>query len=88
MKRQKRQYAVRWIEELLRDGRHTFTFQEANRQLKGSRMATYRALYRLAKDAKLAMPKKGFYVIVEPPIPGFPYPAARLVHRFFHEGRR
>jgi predicted transcriptional regulator of viral defense system len=66
MKTQKRQYAAHWVEDLLSQGRHTFTFEEAHKHLKTSRFATYRALYRLAKDAKLAMLKKGFYVIVEP----------------------
>ena len=73
MNKQKRQYASRWIEELLSNGRHTFSRQEAQRYLKTSPMATYRALYRLVKEARLAMPKAGFYVIVDPP-----YRAARI----------
>lgn len=73
MKMQKRQYAARWIEELLSQGRHTFTRQEAQSHLKTSPMAAYRAFYRLVRESRLAMPKAGFYVIVDPP-----YRAARI----------
>lgn len=66
MNKPKRHYAARWIEELLSDGRYTFSRQEAQRYLKTSPMATYRALYRLVKDTRLAMPKMGFYIIVDP----------------------
>jgi|SRR5665213_1731601 len=74
MKRQKPQYVSRWIDELLSNGRHTFSRLEAQRYLKTSPMATYRALSRLVKESRLAMPKAGFYVIVDPP-----YRAARIL---------
>jgi predicted transcriptional regulator of viral defense system len=66
MKKQKPQYAVHWIEEMLGQGRHTFTSHEAQKSLKVSRLGAYRALHRLEKDARLARLKTGFYVIVEP----------------------
>jgi len=66
MNKQKPQYAVRWIEEMLGQGRHTFTSHEAQKLLKVSRLGAYRALHRLEKDARLARLKAGFYVIVEP----------------------
>jgi predicted transcriptional regulator of viral defense system len=66
MKKKKPQYAVRWIEELLGQGRHTFTSHEAQKSLKVSRLGAYRALHRLEKDARLARVKAGFFVIVEP----------------------
>src|ERR1035441_8373570 len=66
MKKQKSLSASRWIDELLSEGRYTFSRQEAQLRLKSSPAAAYMALYRLVKDSHLMMPKKGFYVIVDP----------------------
>ena len=54
-----------FIEELLGKGRYTFAREEALRRLGRSRMAAYWALYRLMKARRLAMPRSGFYVIVD-----------------------
>lgn len=58
--------ANRFVEELLRQGRYTFTREEVERRLGTSSDATYMALHRLVKTGRLAMPKSGFYVIVDP----------------------
>jgi predicted transcriptional regulator of viral defense system len=55
-----------YIEGLLGRGRHTFTRAEAERALGSSSTATYQALRRLQKDGWLAMPRRGFYLIVDP----------------------
>ena len=58
--------AGRFVENLLGQGRYTFTRQEAERRLRRSRAATYMALHRLVKAGWLVMPRSGFYVIVDP----------------------
>jgi predicted transcriptional regulator of viral defense system len=58
--------AGRFVDELLGHGRFTFTREEAERQLRRSRAATYMALHRLVKAGGLVMPRSGFYVIVDP----------------------
>jgi predicted transcriptional regulator of viral defense system len=58
--------AGRFVEELLGQGRYTFTRQEADRRLGRGASATYFALYRLARTGWLVMPRSGFYVIVDP----------------------
>jgi len=58
--------AGKFIEELLGLGRYTFTREEAARRLGASPAAVYMSLYRLAQAKSLAMPKAGFYVIVDP----------------------
>jgi len=58
--------ARQFIEELLRRGRYTFAAEEARQAIKGSKVSTYWALYRLAKAGWLVSPKAGFYIIVDP----------------------
>lgn len=58
--------ASQFIDDLLGDGRYTFTREEARKKLKVSSWATYLALRRLSKAGRLVMPRSGFYVIVEP----------------------
>lgn len=66
MKTRKKPSANRFVDELLSDGRYTFTRKEAIKKLKVSPWATYLALRRLEKAGRLVMPRSGFYVIVEP----------------------
>lgn len=65
MKRHSLLTAGRFIEELLGQGRCTFVREEAQRRLGTSSAATYMSLHRLVKAGKLAMPRAGFYVIVD-----------------------
>lgn len=58
--------AGRFVEDLLGQGRYTFSRQEAERRLRRSRAAAYMALHRLVKAGWLVMPRSGFYVIVDP----------------------
>ena len=58
--------ASRFVEELLGQGRYTFTREEAAGRLGTSAAATYMSLHRLAKARWLVMPRSGFYVIVDP----------------------
>jgi predicted transcriptional regulator of viral defense system len=55
-----------YVEDLLARGRHTFTRAEAEAALKSSPVATYHSLRRLQKHGWLAMPRRGFYLIVDP----------------------
>ncbi len=55
-----------FIDDLLGQGRYTFTREEATKCLKCTPEAAYYALYRLVKAKRLAMPRSGFYVIVDP----------------------
>lgn len=55
-----------YIEGLLGRGRHTFTRAEAVEALKTSEIATYHSLRRLQKLGWLAMPRRGFYLVVDP----------------------
>jgi predicted transcriptional regulator of viral defense system len=55
-----------WVDDLLARGRHTFTREEAEAALGTSSPAAYLALRRLAQHGSLAMPRRGFYLIVEP----------------------
>ena len=58
--------AQAYVERLLARGRHTFTRTEAEAALKSSSVATYHSLRRLEKRGWLAMPRRGFYLIVDP----------------------
>jgi len=58
--------AREYVENLLGRGRRTFTRVEAERAIGSSGTATYQALRRLQKDGWLAMPRRGFYLIVDP----------------------
>lgn len=58
--------AQAYVEGLLARGRHTFTREEAEVGLKSSTIATYHSLHRLQKRGWLAMPRRGFYLIVDP----------------------
>jgi len=55
-----------YVEGLLARGRHTFTRTEAEAALKSSSVAAYHSLRRLRKRGWLAMPRRGFYLIVDP----------------------
>ena len=57
--------AGRFVEELLGQGRYTFTREEAARKLGRSRNATYMSLHRLVNARGLVMPRSGFYVVVD-----------------------
>lgn len=58
--------ASRLVEDLLGQGRYTFTRKEAARRLRRTPGATYMALHRLVKARWLVMPRSGFYLIVDP----------------------
>lgn len=55
-----------YVESLRTQGRHTFTRDEAQQALGSSRVATYHSLRRLQKTGWIAMPRRGFYLIVDP----------------------
>lgn len=55
-----------YVEGLLARGRHTFTREEAEVALESSPIAAYHSLRRLQKRGWLAMPRRGFYLIVDP----------------------
>lgn len=55
-----------YVEGLLAQGRHTFTREEAEEALGSSGVATYHSLRRLQKTGWLVMPRRGFYLIVDP----------------------
>jgi predicted transcriptional regulator of viral defense system len=55
-----------YVEGLLGRGRHTFTRAEAEAALGSSSVATYHSLHRLEKSGWVAMPRRGFYLIVDP----------------------
>lgn len=54
------------MERLLARGRHTFTRAEAESALKSSPVATYHSLRRLQKSGWVAMPRRGFYLVIGP----------------------
>jgi predicted transcriptional regulator of viral defense system len=55
-----------YVEGLLASGRHTFTRVGAEAALKSSPVATYHSLRRLQKHGWVAMPRRGFYLVVDP----------------------
>lgn len=55
-----------YVEGLLASGRRTFTRAEAEAALKSSPVATYHSLRRLQKNGWVAMPRRGFYLVVDP----------------------
>lgn len=55
-----------YLDQVLALGRRTFTRQDAEAVLERSSSATYLALRRLVQQGHLAMPRRGFYLIVEP----------------------
>ena len=66
MKRHSSITAGRFIEELLGQGRYTFTREEMAHRLGASAAATSMSLHRLMKAKRLVLPRSGFYVIVDP----------------------
>jgi predicted transcriptional regulator of viral defense system len=66
MKRHISDTAASFMDGLLGQGRYTFSRKEALQRLKSSPRAAYMALHRLGKAGRLAMPRSGFYVIVDP----------------------
>lgn len=55
-----------YVEGILARGRHTFTRAEAEAALRSSPVATYQSLHRLQQSGWLAMPRRGFYLIIDP----------------------
>ncbi len=55
-----------YVDGLLAGGRHTFTVAEAKAALGTSPVAVYHSLRRLRKQGVLAMPRRGFYLILDP----------------------
>lgn len=55
-----------FIENLLARGRYSFTRQEAEASLGGSSIAVYNTPRRLQQSGWVAMPRRGFYLIVDP----------------------
>jgi len=55
-----------YAEGLLASGRRTFTRAEAEAALESSPVATYHSLHRLQKQGWVAMPRRGFYLVVDP----------------------
>lgn len=55
-----------FVEDFLGQGRYTFTREEAAERLQGSPAAVYMALHRLSMTGWIAMPRSGFYIIVDP----------------------
>lgn len=55
-----------YVEGLLARGRHTFTREDAELSIGSSSIAVYHSLRRLQKRGWLAMPRRGFYLIVDP----------------------
>ena len=55
-----------YVEGLLGRGRHTFTRAEVENAHGSSPAGTYQSLRRLQRNGWLAMPRRGFYLIVEP----------------------
>ena len=66
MKRYSPITASRYIEELLGQGRYTFTREEVARRLGTSAAAISMSLHRLMKAKRIVLPRSGFYLIVDP----------------------
>lgn len=58
--------ASNYISELAGKGRYTFTVEDADKVLGPNLVATRAALRRLSKKGEIAMPYRGFWVIVPP----------------------
>jgi predicted transcriptional regulator of viral defense system len=58
--------ATNFISDMAARGRYTFTVEEASKALGQSLVATRAALRRLGKKGEIAMPYRGFWVIVPP----------------------
>jgi predicted transcriptional regulator of viral defense system len=58
--------AMQFISDLVARGRYCFSTEEAVSALGATVVATRAALRRLRQKGELAMPYKGFYVIVPP----------------------
>lgn len=58
--------AVNFVSSLMAKGRYTFTVAQAAEALGQSMVATRAALRRLGKKGEIAMPYRGFWVIVPP----------------------
>jgi predicted transcriptional regulator of viral defense system len=55
-----------FVDGLRTSGRRTFTRKEAEAALKSSSVATYHSLHRLEKRGMVVMPRRGFYLVVDP----------------------
>lgn len=58
--------AMQYVTSLASRGRYTFTTGQARAELGGSEVAVQAALRRLRKKGEIAMPARGFFVIVPP----------------------
>jgi predicted transcriptional regulator of viral defense system len=58
--------AADYVNQILRRGQHHFTTEDAVKELGGDRNSVARALNRLKAKGKLAIPQRGFYVVVPP----------------------
>jgi len=73
------------MEGLLGRGRHTFTRGEAVAALGSSPVAAYHSLRRLQKSGRVAMPRRGFYLIVDPEYRQLgALPATAWIHDLMH----
>lgn len=58
--------AMKFISDLVAGGRYCFSAEEAIPALEASEVATRAALRRLRQKGELAMPYRGFYIVVPP----------------------
>ena len=60
------QSIAQWVETLQASGRYVFTREEAEKSLKGSKIALQTKLRRFKQKGRIASPHRGFYVVVPP----------------------
>jgi predicted transcriptional regulator of viral defense system len=74
-----------WVENLQSQGRYTFTREEAQSRTGRSFVAVQSALRRLGQQSRIAVPRRGFYVIVpvEHRVAGAP-PASWFIDDLMH----
>jgi predicted transcriptional regulator of viral defense system len=65
---------VEYVERLQASGRYTFTRLEARKESKASAEALQKGLRRLAVKGRIAVPRRGFYVVVPTEYRGFGAP--------------
>ena len=62
----KYEYIDEYLLKMRSKGRFSFTFEELNQTFESSEQAIRRKLYRLKADNKIAIIRKGFYVVLPP----------------------